>query len=88
MHIDKNLQDFGLPIQIFLYTSCSLVPLHPPLGFSSARMHVLYGPGSMLKSGISHSKSCSSGRRDGLRKSLDNHVFLLIYSKYLDWKQI
>lgn len=56
----------------------------PPLGLCSARMHVLHEPGSMLKSGISHSKSCSSGRRDGLRKSLDNHVFLLIYSKYLD----
>lgn len=55
---------------------------------SSARIHVLRGPGSMLKSGISHSKSCGSGRRDGLRKSLDNHVFLLIYSKYLGWKQI
>lgn len=65
--------------------------LPPSLPFSRhflARMHVLDGAGSMVKSGISHSKSCSCGRRDGLRKSLGNHVFLLIYSKYLEEKQI
>lgn len=38
---------------------------------------------SMGKSGISHSKSCSCGRRELLQKSLNNHVFPLIYSKYL-----
>jgi len=42
----------------------------------------------MLKSGISHSKSCICGRRELLQKSLNNHVFPLIYSKYLWRKQI
>lgn len=44
--------------------------------------------GSMVKSGISHSKSCSCGRRELLQKSLNNHVFPLIYSKYLSGEQI
>lgn len=44
--------------------------------------------GSMAKSGISHSKSCSCGRRVLLQKSLNNHVFPLIYSKYLSREQI
>ncbi len=44
--------------------------------------------GSMVKSGISHSKSCSCGRRELLQKSLNNHVFPLIYSKYLSREQI
>lgn len=43
---------------------------------------------SMVKSRISHSKSCSCGRRELLQKSLNNHVFPLIYSKYLRREQI
>lgn len=43
---------------------------------------------SMVKSRISHSKSCSRGRRELLQKSLNNHVFPLIYSKYLRREQI
>lgn len=55
---------------------------------SSVRTPATHHRGSMLKSGISHSKSCSCGRRELLQKSLNNHVFLLIYSKYLRWEQI
>lgn len=43
---------------------------------------------SMVKSRISHSKSCSCGRGELLQKSLNNHVFPLIYSKYLRREQI
>lgn len=54
----------------------------------SVRMPATHCCGSMLKSGISHSKSCSCGRRELLQKSLNNHVFPLIYSKYLRREQI
>lgn len=51
-------------------------------------MHGSHSGGSMVKSGISHSKSCSCGRRELLQKSLNNHVFPLIYSKYLSMDKI
>ncbi len=55
---------------------------------SSVRTPGPHNRGSMVKSGISHSKSCSRGRRELLQKSLNNHVFPLIYSKYLRREQI
>lgn len=55
---------------------------------SSSRMLGSPSRGSMVKSGIGHSKSCSCGRRELLQKSLNNHVFSLIYSKYLRKEQI